>query len=82
MLMNLPVIIIGAVCGVMLSIYLMEPMVVLCLSFCGIEKCPITVNFVWMAVTVVGIIVVALVASFSSAFKIRRIEPVRMLATE
>jgi len=82
LLMNFPVIIAGTVCGVVLSIYLMEPMVVMCLSFCGIEKCPITVSFFWMVVTVVGIIVVAMITSFSSAFKIRKIEPVRMLAAE
>ena len=82
MLMNLPVIIIGAVCGVVLSLYLMEPLIIICLSFCGIAKCPFTVNFFWMAVTVIGIILVAAVTSFLSAFKIRKIEPVKMLTEE
>lgn len=82
MLMNLPVITVGAICGTVLSSYLMEPLVVVCLSFCGIEKCPFTINAFWMAVTVVGIILVALVSSFLSAVKIRKIEPVKMLVEE
>ena len=82
MLMNLPVIALGAVCGVVLSVYLMEPLIIACMSFCGIEKCPFTVDFFWMAVTVIGILLVAIAASFVSAFQIRKIEPVKMLATE
>jgi len=82
MLMNLPMITFGAVCGTILSNYLMEPMVLICLSFCGIEKCPFTINFGWMVVTVVGIIVVAAAASLFSAVKIRNIEPVKMLTEE
>lgn len=82
MMMNLPVIAVGAVCGSILSAYLMEPLVVMCLSFCGIEKCPFTVNPFWMMVTVIGIVAVAIVTSFISAVKIRKIEPVRMLTEE
>lgn len=82
MFMNLPVIAIGAICGVILSSYLMEPLIIMCLSFCGIQKCPFTINFFWMAVTVIGILLVATAASFLSAVKIRRIEPVRMLTEE
>lgn len=82
MMMNLPVIAAGAVVGAVLSVFLMEPLIVFCLSFCGIEKYVFTVNFLWMAVTVVGIVLVAVVASFASAFKIRKIEPVKMLVEE
>ncbi|MBO5373386.1 MAG: FtsX-like permease family protein [Lachnospiraceae bacterium] len=80
--MNLPVITVGAICGAALSSYLMEPMVVMCLSFSGIEKCPFTVRIYWMAVTVLGIILVASAASVISSAKIRKIEPVKMLAEE
>ena len=82
MFMNLPVIVIGAICGCILSSYLMEPLVVVCLSFSGIAKCPFTVNGQWMVITVVGIVVVALVSSFLSSIKIRKIEPVKMLVEE
>ena len=81
-MMNLPVITLGAVAGVLLSLYLMEPLVVACLSFCGIQECPFTVNFLWMAVTVAGVVVVAIAASFFSSAKIRGIEPVKMLVEE
>ena len=82
MMMNLPVITLGSVAGVLMSIYFMEPLVVACLSFCGIQECPFTVNFLWMAVTVLGVILVAIVASFFSSVKIRKIEPVKMLVEE
>ena len=81
-MMNLPVIAFGAITGVVLSIYLMNPLIVACLSFCGIQECPFTMNFLWMAVTVVGVIMVAVAASFLSAVKIRKIEPVKMLMEE
>ena len=81
-MMNLPVIAFGAITGVVLSIYLMNPLIVACLSFCGIQECPFTMNFFWMAVTVVGVIMVAVAASFLSAVKIRKIEPVKMLVEE
>ena len=81
-MMNLPVIAFGAITGVVLSIYLMNPLIVACLSFCGIQEGPFTMNFFWMAVTVVGVIMVAVAASFLSAVKIRKIEPVKMLVEE
>lgn len=82
MMMNLPVITVGGICGVILSLYLMEPLIVVCLSFCGIEKCPFTISPIWLFLTIVGIIVVASIASFLSSFKIRKIEPVKLLAEE
>ncbi len=81
-MVNLPVITIGAVCGVIISCFFMEQLIVSCLSFCGIEKCPFTINVQWMAITVIGIVVVAIVASGVSAMKIRKIEPVKMLTEE
>ena len=82
MFINIPVIILGAVCGCILSIYLMEPLVVGCLSFVGIAKYPFVVNVQWMSITVAGIVLVALIASFVSSIKIRKIEPVKMLVEE
>lgn len=82
MFMNLPIIAVGAICGSILSKYLMEPMVVICLSFCGIAKCPFTVNMQWMVLTVVGIVLIALMSSFFSSVKIRKIEPVKMLVED
>lgn len=82
MMMNMPVIFLGAIFGALISRAAMGPMVVLCLSFCGIEQCDFTVHPFWMVVTVVGILAVAVVTSFLSAVKIRKIVPVKMLAEE
>lgn len=82
MLMNLPVIILGAVCGAAMSSYFMGPLVLVCLSFCGIEKSTFTINIVWMIITVIGIVAVALLTSFLSSVKIRKIEPVKLLVEE
>ena len=78
----IPVISVGAVLGAIMSAYFMEPMIVACLSFCGIQKCSFGVNLLWMGVTIIGIIVVAVVTSFLAAVKIRKIEPVKMLVEE
>ena len=82
MMMNMPVIFLGSVFGALLSKVAMGPMVVLCLSYCGIEKCDFTVHPFWVVLTIVGILAVAVVASFISAVKIRKIEPVKMLMEE
>ena len=82
MMTNLPVIATGAVLGVVLSNFFMEPLVVACLSYCGIQKCPFSIHPIWMLVTVIGIILVAIITSFLSSVKIRKIQPVQMLTEE
>lgn len=82
MMMNLPVIFAGALTGAVASIYLMEPMTVTGLSFCGMKTCPLAVNPFWLAVTVLGILVIAAAAAFLASVKIKRIAPVSMLAEE
>lgn len=82
MMTNLPVIAAGAVLGVVLSNFFMEPLVVACLSYCGIQKCPFSIHPIWMLVTVIGIILVAIITSFLSSVKIRKIQPVQMLTEE
>lgn len=82
MMLNLPVIALGAVLGAFLCIFLMEPLTVLCFSFCGIKKCALTMNLSWMAVTVAGILLVAAATAFAAAFRIRKIEPVKLLTED
>ncbi|MCI8410265.1 MAG: FtsX-like permease family protein [Lachnospiraceae bacterium] len=82
MMTNLPVIAAGAVLGVVLSNFFMEPLLVACLSYCGIQKCPFSIHPIWMLVTVIGIILVAIITSFLSSVKIRKIQPVQMLTEE
>lgn len=82
MLMNLPVIGAGALLGAVCSEFLFEPLVVVCLSFCGIKQAAMFVPPVWMLITTVGIVFVALAASFFTSVRIRKIDPVSMLAGE
>lgn len=82
MMVNLPVIGVGAALGVVLSNLFMESLIVVCLSISGIKKCPLSIHPIWMLFTIIGIIVVAIVSSFLSSVKIRKIQPVQMLTEE
>ncbi len=82
MMGNLPVIEAGSIAGVVLSALLKEPLAVACLSFSGIKECSLTTSFFWSVITVAGILFVAAFVSLLSALRIRKIEPVRMLAEE
>ncbi len=82
MLINLPVIGAGALLGAVLSRFLFEPFVVIALSFCGIRQANSNVSPIWMLVTVAGVLLVALAASFLSSVRIRKIDPVSMLTEE
>lgn len=82
MMMNLPVITLGAIIGAVLSIFFMEPLVVVCLSFSGIEKCNFIMNYLWIGITIVGVVAIAALSAFFAAVKVRRIEPVQMLTEE
>ena len=82
MLMNVPVIAAGAVLGAVCSGFLFSPFVVIVMSFCGIKQVDMSVPPIWMLISIVGIVLVALAASFLSSVKIRKIEPVSMLMEE
>ncbi|MDE6313623.1 MAG: ABC transporter permease [Lachnospiraceae bacterium] len=82
MMMNLPVIVLGSVFGVILSNYLMEPLLVAGLSFSGFEQFQITISPVFQVVTILGIFLVALTTSVFSSLRLRRIEPVEMIQEE
>lgn len=82
MMMNLPLIVSGAAFGAGFSVLFVKPLIIAALSFSGIEKCSFTISVPWIVLTVVGIILVAVMASFLAAIKIRKIEPVKMLVEE
>lgn len=82
MMSNLPVITIGAVLGSILSIYLLNPLVTTCLSFCGIFKSDLSIQPVWLILSIVIIIIVATIVSFLCAFKVRKLKPIEMLSVE
>lgn len=82
MVMNLPVIVSGAAAGAGISIFFMEPLVVMCLSFCKIKLCPLQIHAFGPVATVIGILFIAAAAAFFASVKIRKIEPVFMLGEE
>lgn len=81
-MMNMPVIVAGAVTGSGLSIFLTNPLVVLFLSSCGIAKSSLDISVEGLVTAVLGIVAVAAAISVISAVGIRKIEPVKMLTDE
>ncbi len=79
---NLPVIFVGSVVGTLLSIVGSAPLCIACLSFCGIEKCDITIPPVYLIGTVIGITLIAWLVAMAVASKIRKVEPVKMLTED
>lgn len=79
---NLPVIFVGAALGAVASIFTAGPLSCACLSFCGIEKCSISISPVYLAGTVIGITLVAFIVAMAVSSRIRKVEPVKMLTEE
>lgn len=79
---NLPLIVIGALFGIIGSVYLTEYLVVICLSFAGIRSCNMVVNPIWLVFTFVGITVIALTVAICFSLRIRKVEPAKMLMDE
>lgn len=78
----MPVLITGAVIGAILSIFTAEPMLVACLSFCGIQICNLDVNISGIIITILLITIVGTIFAVVSSLKIRKIEPMKMLTEE
>lgn len=72
----------GGVVGAIASIFGVSPLTKLCLAFCGIEKCEMTIPPAYLMATVIGITVVAFVVSMAVSSRIRKVEPVKMLTEE
>lgn len=79
MMTNMPVIAAGSLTGIILSIFLLNPLVVMFFKFAGIQKCTLDISLSWLFITVIGIITIAAVTSVLSALRIRKIEPVKLL---
>ena len=77
---NLPAVILGALIGSMLGNPANKHAMVLALSSFGIKKVEVVGNVVWLVVTFVGIVLVALVTALLFSGSIRKVEPVKMLA--
>lgn len=82
LLINIPVILAGAVLGAAIGSVSISSLVTAFLSGFGIQKCEIQIAPIWLWVTVLGILVIAVASCFISAARIRRIEPVKMLSED
>ena len=82
MMSNLPVITAGAITGGILSIYILNPFVGFCLSTCGIFECDLSIQPIWFLTSVIIIVTVAAIVSFSCSFKVRKLKPIEMLNEE
>ncbi|MBQ4522311.1 MAG: ABC transporter permease [Lachnospiraceae bacterium] len=79
---NLPIMFLGAVAGGILSIYAINPVCSICLAMVGIKKSELTVQAGWIFVTVIGITLLSFVVAVLYSYKVRKLEPVKMLAEE
>ncbi len=82
MMSNLPIIVLGAVIGSLISIYLTKPLAALCLSTFGIQKVEMVIYPFYLVLTIAGIGITATLVSLICSIKIRKIEPVKMLVEE
>ncbi|MBQ8950822.1 MAG: ABC transporter permease [Eubacterium sp.] len=82
MMSNVPTIIVGMLIGTAVSRVAGEKLTVLIFSFFGISHVDFDISFIWMLVTAVGILLVALIASGLSGLKVRRLKPVEMITEE
>ena len=82
MMADIPVIAVGAVIGTIVAHLLADSIVTLCLSFCGIKQGNMYMNPVFEVLTVLGITVAAVLAESICSLKIRKMEPVKLIAEE
>ena len=82
MMSNVPTIIVGMLIGTAVSRVAGEKLTVLIFSFFGISHVDFDISFIWMIVTAVGILLVALIASGLSGLKVRSLKPVEMITEE
>lgn len=79
---SLPVFLTGSIIGAVLSVYLLNPLVQTCLSSAGIVQSDLTVHAQWLVLSVVIIMAVSTGVSFLCAYRVRKVEPVKMLTEE
>lgn len=75
----LPVVFAGAVLGGVVSYVSFNPLVSLCLGFCGIRNCQMMRGIEFIGATIAIITLTALIASICVSARIRKIEPSKMI---
>lgn len=79
---SLPIFFAGSVSGAVLSVYLLNPLVQVCLGMAGIVQSSLEIQVRWLILSVALIMAVAGAVSFLSASRVRKVEPVKMLTEE
>ncbi len=79
---SLPIFLTGAVLGAVLSVYLLNPLAQVCLSMAGLVRSSLTIQTRWMVLSVALIMTVSWVVSFLCAYRVRKVEPVKMITEE
>lgn len=79
---SLPIFFAGSVSGAVLSVYLLNPLVQVCLGMAGIVQSSLEIQVRWLILSVALIMAVAGAVSFLSASRVRKAEPVKMLTEE
>lgn len=82
MMTNIPVVFTGTIIGVLISRFLGNRLALICFAMFGLEKIELLVNPIWIGITIIGILFVAILTSFLASIKIRKIEPITMLMEE
>ena len=82
MMSNVPAILVGMLIGVIFSQMAGGKLCVLIFSLFGIKHVDFNISFIWMIISAVGILAVALIASGLSGLKVRRLRPVEMITEE
>ena len=82
MMVDIPIIALGAAAGTVAAHLMADSIVALCLSFCGITQGNMYMNPLFDVVTVLGIIVTAVLAESIASLKIRKMEPVKLITEE
>lgn len=82
MILNIPTITVGVILGTLISIPAGSAIMNSALALFGMKAMPVTVYPIWMLVTLIGIIVVAMVTSLGCSLSIRKMQPVNLLVEE
>jgi ABC-type transport system, involved in lipoprotein release, permease component len=82
MMSNVPAILVGILIGTVFSQMVGGKLCVLIFSLFGIKHIDFNISIIWMILSAIGIIAVALIASGLSGLKVRILRPVEMITEE
>ncbi len=74
-----PIIVVGATVGAVAAYYLINPIIVLCLSAVKFKTCMMSMSIGYMAASATGITLLAGLVAAGCAARIRKVEPAKMI---